>query len=113
VNTELVSPSHLPTFVHYEIYLGLLFGFAIVLVNVVAIIGPVEYIDPKLLTKVPDAGESHREQGCGVLFNYMVLADNTLQPFQTVTCSRLQVLEGDTVKLIPQASDFMVNFAFD
>ena len=89
-----------------------MFGFAIVLVNVVAIIGPVEYIDPKLLTKVPD-GESHREQGCGVLFNYMVSADNTLQLFHTVTCSRLQVLEGDTVKLIPQASDFMVNFAFD
>jgi len=93
--------------------LGLLFGFAIVLVNVVATLGPVEYIDPSLLTKaIPDL-ESHPEEGCGVLFNYMVLADHTLQPFHPVTFSRLQAFEKNAVKQIPQASDFMINFAFD
>jgi len=89
--------------------LGLLFGFAIVLVNVVATLGPVEYIDPSLLTQVPH-GESHFEEGCGALFNYIVSADNTLQPPHTVTCSRM--FEGYAGKLNSQASDFMVNFAF-
>jgi len=87
--------------------LGLLFGFAIVLVNVVATLGPVEHIDPSLLTKV----QSHPEEGCGALFNDMVSADNTLQPPHTVTCSRM--FKAYAVKLSPQASDFMVSFEFD
>jgi len=87
--------------------LGLLFGFAIVLVNVVAL-GP-EHIDPRLLTKGPDGG-IHPEEGCDALSNYMLSADNTPQPPHTVTCSRMFEY---AFKLIPQASDFKVNFAFD
>jgi hypothetical protein len=41
----------------------------------------------------------------------MVLADNTLQPPHT--WSRLQVLEGHSVKFGPQVINFMVIFAFD
>lgn len=55
---------------------------------------------------------SDSEEGCGALFNYMVfLVDNTLQPPHT--WSRLQVLEGHSVKFVPQVFDFMAIFAFD
>jgi hypothetical protein len=81
--------------------LGILFGFAI-FVNVVATPGP---------TGSTSEDEREHHQGCGVLFNYVALADNTLQSSQCAIAPRIrQVLECHAVNHV---IDFIVMFAFN
>jgi len=86
-------------------FLGILFGFAI-FVHVVAIPRP---------TGSEDSTQSqHHPECCRALFNYVVLADNTLQPPHAIAEASIRLqLERDEAVNVNQVIYFIVMFAFN
>ena len=81
--------------------LGILFGFAI-FVHVVATPGPTG--------SEGSAQSQHHPKCCRALFNYVVLADNTLQPPHAMA-ARIRLVLDSGVN-VNQVIDFTIMFAF-
>jgi hypothetical protein len=82
-------------------FLGILFGFAI-FVHVVATPGPSSEDEGS-------AQSPHHSKCCRALFNYVVLADNTLQPPHAITEAHIRLLLEFHAVNVKEVIDFIVN----